>query len=99
MFDVCQENIGIGGLLDRHRCDHAAQAHSAKDRHDLPVAARRCLMDASTPGTPRIEPSHRSSDATFVKENQSLRRDRLDARHELFASLTVGFGVPLDRME
>jgi hypothetical protein len=29
------------GLLDRHRCDHAAEAHGAKDRHDFPVTAKR----------------------------------------------------------
>ena len=99
MFDVSQENIGVGGLFDGHRCHHAAQAHSTQDRHDFPVTARSRLVDASASCTTRVEPCHRSSYATLVQENQPFRRDRLDVRRELFATLAVGLGVTLNRME
>jgi len=99
MFDVGQENIGVGGLFDGHRRDHAAQAHGAQNGQDLPVAARCRLMNASASRGSRVESRHRGSDATLVQENQLLRRDRLDARRELFAALAVGFGVSLGRVE
>src|ERR1039458_10422576 len=75
------------------------EVHGAKNRHDLPVAARCRLMNAPAAHTARIEPCHRSSHTTLVQENQPLRRDRLDACRELFAALAIGFGVALDCME
>lgn len=99
MFDVGQENIGVRGLFDGHRRDHAAQAHGAQNGQDLPVAARCRLMDASASRGSRVESRHRGSDAALVQKNQPLRRDRLDARRELFAALAVGFGVSLGRVE
>lgn len=56
-------------------------------------------MNAFASRASRVEPCHRGSDAALVEENQPIRRDRLDARRELFASFTVGFGVSLDRVE
>jgi hypothetical protein len=98
MFDVGEENIGVRGLRSSSR-DHAAQAHGAQNGQDLPVAARCRLMDASASRGSRVESRHRGSDAALVQENQPLRRDRLDARRELFAALAVGFGVSLGRVQ
>jgi hypothetical protein len=52
-------HVGIGGLFDRHGCDHATQAHCAEDRHDLPVATRCGFMDALASQTTR--PLHQAS--------------------------------------
>ncbi len=46
MFDVGEEDIGVGRLFDGHGGDHAAPAQGAKNGHDLPVAARRRFVDA-----------------------------------------------------
>jgi len=99
MFDVGQENIDVRRLFNGHRRDHAAQTHGAQNGQDLPVATRCCLMEACAFHASRVESRHRGSDAALVQENQPLRRDRLDARRELFASLAVGFGVSLGRVE
>jgi hypothetical protein len=56
-------------------------------------------MDALACRATRIEPRHRGSHATFVQKDQALRRDRLDARRELFAPLAVGLSVAFDGVE
>src|ERR1035437_9215580 len=60
MFDIGQENIGIGGLFNSHGCYHAAQALGTENRHDHPVTSRRRLMDTSASLASRTEPRHRS---------------------------------------
>jgi len=97
MFDVCQENIRVGGLFYGHGCDHAVQAHGAQNGHDLPVAARRRLLDASASHAPRVEPRHRGSDTALIQKNQALRRDR--PRDEFFTPLAIGLAIALDRVE
>jgi hypothetical protein len=56
-------------------------------------------MNAPATDTTCTEPSHRSSDSTFIQENQPFGRDRGELRDEFLTLLEVGFGVPFAGME
>jgi hypothetical protein len=42
------------------------------------VASRRCFVDPWASETTRIEPRHRSRDATFIQKNQLVQRGGMD---------------------
>jgi len=99
MFDVGEEDIGVGRFLDGHRRIDSAQTHCRQNGQDLPVAAGRRFVDSATIDTASIEPRHRGCDTALVQENQVFRRDRPDALDELLPPVTVGLGVALGGVE
>jgi hypothetical protein len=56
-------------------------------------------MDAPASKTSSIEPRHRSGDTAFIKENQLVKRGRMDFLKELRPPLLIGFAVSLGCVE
>jgi len=63
------------------------------------VTDGRGLGNAAASFAASSQASHRRGHATFVRENQPLRRGCTDLREILFALPEVGFGVARDGME
>jgi hypothetical protein len=99
MIQIGKEDLCVGRFFDGHGCDHAPGAHSAEDGHDFPVAARRRFMNAPASNTSRIVPRHRSGDAALIKEDQLVKRGRMDFREELCPPPLSGFSVSLGCVE
>jgi hypothetical protein len=97
--EVGEEDLGVGGGLDRHCGDHSADAHRSQDGEDFPVAFGRTFMHARSLQAACEAPRHLSRDATLIEENQLLRRGLADAGKILFAPDAVGFGVALGGVE
>ena len=68
-------------------------------RKHLPVTAGYGIVNAFASLGPRIEPSHLRRNIALIHVDQVLGRDLDELIEELFALLTVGFGVALGGME
>ena len=68
-------------------------------RKHLPVTAGYGIGNAFAALGPRIEPSHLRRNIALIHVDQVLGRDLDELIEELFALLTVGFGVALGGME
>jgi hypothetical protein len=99
MVEVGEEDLGVGGRLDGHGGDHAADAHRAQDGEYLPVAFRRGFMDPDAARRSRVAACHLGRDAAFVKEDHLLRRNRPQPLDEELAPPQVLFRVPFGGVE
>jgi len=95
MFQICEEDLPVGGRFDSHGRDHASCADGAQDGEYLPSAVGRRFMNASASGATRIKPRHLRRDTAFIQINQAFRRGGADRFKELRAPLSVGFGIAL----
>ena len=99
LVEVGEEDVGIGGRLDGHGCDHAAEAHGPKNGQDLPVTAGRGFVDALAFSRTAIESRHAGRNAAFVKKDQLFGRDRADPVEEFDPPLEVDRGIAFDGVE
>jgi hypothetical protein len=97
--EVGEEDLGVGGGLNRHRGDHASEAYRAQDGEDLPVAFGRAFMHPRSLQAACEAPRHLRRDAALIEEDQLLRRGLADAGKVLFAPDAVGFRVALGGVE
>src|ERR1035437_8045662 len=96
LFEIGQKDVAIGGLLDGHGRQQAAEAQGAEDGEDLPMASRSGFMHAPPAAGAGITACHLRGHSALVEEDQLLRRDGLEALEELFPPLAVLFAVAFD---
>ena len=94
-----QEDLGVGGRLDGHGGDHAAETHRAQDGEDLPVAFGDRFGNANASGRSCITARHLGRDAAFIRIDQLLRGDTAQPIQEDFAPRAVLHGVALGGVE
>ena len=75
LFEVGQEDIPIGGRLDRHHRLPSFDADGTQHR-DRPPASIRCpFVDPLAPACSSVKFRHVRGDATFIKKHEPLGID------------------------
>lgn len=75
LFQIGQEDIAIGGRLNRHYSHPAGNADGSQDSQCAPVAGGNSLFDACAVECAAIAPRHFCRDAAFIDEDELRRVD------------------------
>ncbi len=99
VIEIGKEDFRVGGGLDGHGGDHAAQAHRTQDGEDLPVAFGRRFDNAPASKRTSVALGHLGGNAALVQINQPFWSDLPNLLYEYLAALPVRFGVALGGVE